>query len=126
MPLPRTTSFCPICGSKLAGRLDKRFCSSSCRSIYFRNKEEVRKPVTRNVDAILHRNWKILSEYHQSIGKRKFFIEKSKLLKKGFQPEYYTTTMVNSEQKMYKYIYEFGVMDFSEKEVMVTKLDKPK
>jgi hypothetical protein len=126
MPLPRTTDFCPICGAKLQGRLDKRFCSNTCRARYFTNKSEERIPVTRNVDAILHKNWKILSEYHTSIGKRKFFVELSTLCSQGFHPEYYTTSAENSQKKMYFFVYDFGWMMFTDKEVMVIKLDKPK
>jgi endogenous inhibitor of DNA gyrase (YacG/DUF329 family) len=126
MPLPRITDFCPICGTQLKGRLDKRFCSDTCRSLYFRNKAEERIPVTRNVDAFLHKNWKILSEFHAMIGKRKFFVEQSKLNRKGFHPNYYTTTAVNTQNKMYYFVYDFGWMPFSDKEVMVIKLDSPK
>jgi hypothetical protein len=126
MPLSRTTSYCPICGAKLAGRLDKRFCSNACRALYFRSKSAQHMPVSRAIDAILHRNWKILSEYYHSTGKRKFFVEMAKLNKRGFHPNYYTTSSVNTEDKPYYYVYDFGWMTFSEKQIMVVKLEKPK
>ena len=126
MPLPRTTDFCPICGARLQGRLDKRFCSSACRSQYFRNKNQERLPVSLPIDSILHKNWKILSEFYASIEKKKFFVALSKLSKKGFQPEYFTTAFENAQQKKYFFVYDFGWMMFSEKQVMVIKLDQPK
>jgi len=126
MPLSRTTFYCPICGGKLAGRLDKRFCSNACRAHYFRGKRAERKPVSGTIDAILHRNWKILSEFYESVGKRKFFIELAKLSRRGFHLNYYTTSSVNAELKQYYYVYDFGWMMFSEKEVMVIKLEKPR
>lgn len=126
MPLPRTTNYCPICGTKLIGRLDKIFCSSACRSLYHRNKNEELLPVTRNVDAILHRNWKILSEYYSSIGQKKFFIELAKLSRQGFHVNYFTTTSENSQKKRYYYIYDFAWMMFTDKDVMVIKLNKPR
>jgi hypothetical protein len=126
MPIPRTTDFCPICESKLEGRLDKRFCSNACRAQYFRNKKEESIPVTRAVDGILHKNWKILSEFHATYGKRKFYVELSALSRKGFHPDYYTTSAENAQKKRYFFVYDFGCMLFSEKEVMVIKLDKPK
>jgi len=126
MPLPRTTNFCPICGSKIIGRLDKYFCSTSCKAKYHRNKAEERLPVTRPIDSILHRNWTILSEFYQAIGKRKFFVEIAKLNRKGFHLNYYTTSAVNTGQKQYYYVYDFGWMQFSEKEVLVIKLNKPR
>ncbi|HLF65318.1 MAG TPA: hypothetical protein VI603_16245 [Saprospiraceae bacterium] len=101
MPLPRTTDFCPICGARLNGRRDKRFCSNACRALYFRNKSDEIIPATRDVDAILHKNWKILSELYTTIGKRKFFVELSILSRKGFHPDYYTSTVQNAQAKQY-------------------------
>jgi endogenous inhibitor of DNA gyrase (YacG/DUF329 family) len=126
MPIQRTTLYCPVCGAKLFGRLDKIFCSSSCRSIYFRHKAEKRKPITREIDNILHRNWTILSEHFQVIGRRKFFVEVARLNRQGFHLNYYTTSMVNRGQKRYYYVYDFAWMRFSEKELMVIKLERPK
>ena len=125
MPLPRTTSYCPICGNKLFGRLDKIFCSSSCKAKYHRNKTEERLSVTRPIDAILHRNWTILSEFHLAIGKRKFFVEITRLNRKGFHLNYFTTHRVNAQRKAYFYVYDFAWMQFSEKDVLVVKLNKP-
>jgi len=126
MSLPRTTSFCPICGDKLIGRIDKFFCSASCKAKYHRNKAEERIPVTRPIDHILHRNWTILSEFYRSVGRKKFFVELAKLNRKGFHLNYYTTSALNIEHKQYYYVYDFGWMQFSEKEVLVVKLNKPK
>ncbi len=126
MALPRTTTFCPICGIKLHGRLDKIFCSDTCKSRYHRNKNDERRPVTRTIDSILHRNWKILSEHHTAIGKKKFFVSLALLSRKGFHPNYYTTSSENSQQKKYFYVYDFAWMMFSDKELMVIKLEKPK
>lgn len=126
MPLPRPTNFCPICGDKLIGKINKRFCSPACKARYHRNRAEQRIPVTRNVDAILHRNWKILSELHETAGTHKLFVNKAQLSRRGFHFDYYTTSKVNKEQKPYYYVYDFAWMSFSEKEMMVVKLRKPK
>lgn len=82
--------------------------------------------MTRPIDQILHRNWKILSECQQTAGTRKFFVNRAKLNKRGFHTGYFTSSMVNSDGKKYHYIYDYAWMEFSEKEVMVVKLDKPK
>lgn len=126
MPQPRTTHFCPMCGDKLAGRIDKIFCCSACKAQYHRNKAEERIPVTRKVDHILHRNWTILSELHNKVGKKKFFVEIAELNRKGFHLNYFTTCITNTKQKQYFYVYDFAWMEFSEKEVMVVKLQTPK
>jgi hypothetical protein len=48
------------------------------------------------------------------------------LSRKGFHPNYFTTTTENSHHKMYFYIYDFAWMMFSDKDVMIIKLDKPR
>lgn len=133
MALPRTTAFCPICGTKLQGRLDKFFIQIPVNpdiiAIKMRNGSLSPGPLTlsfRPIDSILHRNWKILSEYHAAIGKKKFFVSLAQLNRQGFHPNYYTTSAENSQQKKYFYVYDFGWMMFTDKEVMVIKLDKPK
>jgi hypothetical protein len=126
MSIKRTTDYCPICGTQLHGRLDKTFCSSVCRSRYFRNKQDERIPVSALIDAILHRNWKILSEFHGAAGKKKFFVDLASLTQKGFHLNYYTTSSLNANQKQYYYVYDFAWMMFSERQVMVIRLRKPK
>ncbi len=82
--------------------------------------------ITKPIDSILLRNWVILQEKYEVIGKRKFFISKADLHKSGFHTAYHTTMNINKAGKTYFYIYDFGWMDFSEKELMVIKLNKAK
>lgn len=127
MPIRRVTDFCPVCATRLTGRLDKVFCSSSCRSVYYRRKGQERDVVSKNIDAILHRNWVILSELHERAGgKGKFFVDIAALKKKGFHTSYFTTIATNSQDKTYHYVYDFAWMTFSDKQFMVIKLPSPK
>jgi hypothetical protein len=48
---------------------------------------------------MLHRNWVILTEIHEEIGKNKMFIPLSRLLKAGFHTNYFTTRQANSKEK---------------------------
>ena len=68
----------------------------------------------------------ILAEFYEAIEKKKFFVSKAELNKAGFHTQYFTTVQANSKGKMYHYIYNFGWMDFSESEIMVVRLAKPK
>jgi len=126
MTLPRPVKFCPICSTELLGRLDKIFCSVHCKNIYHRKRKAQRLPFTDPIDKMLHRNWVILTEIHEEIGKNKMFIPLSRLLKAGFHTNYFTTRQVNSKGKEYFFIYNYGWMMFSEKEVMVTRMKNPK
>ena len=83
-------------------------------------------PISENVDKILHRNWVILQELYEEAGTKKFFIPKWKLAKVGFKFEYHTTCQTNKQGKTYHYIYNYGWMDFSEKEFMIVRQSKAK
>ena len=83
-------------------------------------------PFTDPIDQILHRNWVILTEIYEEIGKTKFFIPMSTLEKSGFHFNYYTTHQVNTKNKEYFYVYNYGWMIFTDKEVMVVRLKSPK
>lgn len=126
MPLPRPVNNCSICGDKLQGRKDKIFCSSSCRNQYHTNRKNEITPFSQPIDKILHRNWVLLKELHDQIGKKKIFVSKADLNRAGFHTQYYTTSQENTKGKMYFYVYNFGWMDFSEKQLMVIHLNKSK
>ena len=126
MRLQRINDFCFICGDKLTGRLDKVFCSSTCRSRYHRRRHTSRRESTRMIDSILHRNHVLLSEHWEKVRKKKFFIDTARLEKLGFNPRYFTTKDINSQGKAYYYIYDYAWMQFSEKQTMIVKLGRPK
>ena len=126
MPLPRPIKYCPICATELYGRRDKIFCSKACKNEYHLKRKEEHLPYSQPIDKILHRNWVILKELYDEIGKKKFFVSKAEINRTGFHTQYYTTSKLNSKNKMYYYIYNFGWMEFSDKELMVVKLDKSK
>jgi hypothetical protein len=68
----------------------------------------------------------ILAEFYETVEKKKFFVSKAELNREGFHTRYYTTLQENSKGKVYHYVYNFGWMDFSESEIMVVRLTKPK
>ena len=117
---------CPICGEALQGRKDKVFCSKSCKNEYHRNRQRQHLEFSKAIDKILHRNWVVLAELHETIGRRRFYVPMSDLLQIGFKPKYYTTTEINKKGKTYYYVYNFGWMHFSEKKVMILRLEQPK
>ena len=125
MPLPRPVAFCPICGDPVVGRRDKIFCQPVCKAIYHRRRKKQLTPIAEPIDAMIHRNWVILTELYEEMGKRKFFVPMAKLDKSGFQTKYFMSFQLNKHGKRYHYVYNFGWMKFSKKEVMVIRRDKP-
>ncbi len=126
MPLPRPVSHCPICGDKILGRSDKIFCTPTCKAVYHHRRKLQVMPISRPIISMLNRNWVILQELYEEIGKKKFFVSLAQLNKAGFHSKYYNTSETNKQGKTYYYIYDFGWMQFSEKEVMIIKLKKAK
>lgn len=126
MTLPRPVKFCPICAAKLEGRRDKIFCTPVCKAEYHRKRQKQHLPFSYPIDSILHRNWVILTEFYEEIGKSKFFLPMSTLEKSGFHFNYFTTRIINSKDKEYFYVYNYGWMLFSDKEVMIIRLSHPK
>ena len=117
-------NFCLICGDPVIGRRDKVFCTIDCKNKYHATRKSEIQPFSQPVDKILHRNWVILSEYYELARKKKFFISKAELNKAGFHSKYFTTIHTNARGKTYYYVYNFGWMEFSEKEMMIVRLNK--
>lgn len=62
--------YCKICGERLVGRSDKRFCSDSCRSDFHNGLRSVGLRKRNFVESILSRNWNALDRVFCS-GNRK-------------------------------------------------------
>ena len=126
MTILTNANFCLICGDPVIGRKDKVFCSVSCKNKYHASRKSEIKPFSQPIDKILHRNWVILSEFYEIARKKKFFISKAELNKAGFHGKYFTTIHTNSRGKTYYYVYNYGWMEFSENEMMIVRLSRPR
>lgn len=98
---------CAECGRAMSGRVDKRFCSDQCRSCYHNRINSDATNYVRNVNLTLRKNRRILSELNPS-GKTK--VSRDKLLAKGFNFQYYTSTYVTKDGGQYRYCYEQGYL----------------
>ena len=114
---------CKLCKKKIIGRSDKIFCSASCKSYYHRKLRKVTKTATLSIDKILHRNRSILLEI---MGKHrvKLSLDRITLEKKKFNFKYHTHFHINKQGKMYKYLYDFGYMEFSDDKVLIVRIKK--
>ena len=111
---------CKICKKVLVGRKDKIFCSVGCKNYYHVNLRRVTYNKAKAIDAILHRNRSILLEIlgkHQVQKKVKRLV----LVKKKFQFKYLTHFHINKHGKMYRHVYDFAWMEFSDDEVLIIK-----
>jgi len=98
---------CAECGDLLKGRLDKRFCSDQCRSAYNNRLNSDATNYIRNVNNILRKNRRILSELNPE-GKNK--VSHDRLRSRGFDFTYFTSIYKTRDGSAYYYCYDQGYL----------------
>ena len=98
---------CLDCGTTFKGRADKKFCSDQCRNNYNNQLNSDSNNYVRNVNNILRKNRRILSELNPN---DKSKVHKDKLTIKGFNFKYYTNTYTTQKGAVYYFCYEHGYL----------------
>lgn len=98
---------CLDCGGKIVGRADKKFCSDYCRNSYNNDLNKDRKNLVRNINNLLRKNYRILEELNPA---DKTTANKTKLLAKGFNFEYFTSIYTTKTGKTYYFVYDQGYL----------------
>lgn len=100
--------YCPNCQLEIAGRKDKKFCNSYCKSNYHYQKNKENLPnFYSKVDKQLKLNRKLLKGFNKS---GKAFVREEDLVEKGFNKKYFTHYWKNSKGEVYLFCYEFGFL----------------
>ena len=102
-----TDRICRECDAPFRGRIDKKFCSDLCRIAHNNRLNSNQNNYVRNVNNILRKNRRILTELNPS-GKNRIRIDKLK--DKGFNFDYFTSTYKTREGALYFYCYEQGYL----------------
>lgn len=98
---------CLECEEPMKGRIDKKFCSDQCRSSYNNRLNSDINNLMRNINNILRKNRRILMELNPT-GKAK--VHKDKLLKKGFNFNYFTNIYETQSGNAYYFCYDYGYL----------------
>jgi predicted nucleic acid-binding Zn ribbon protein len=98
---------CEACGTSIIGRTDKRFCSDQCRSTFNNRQNSDVTNHIRNVNNALRKNRRILLDLNPH-GKSK--LKREKLLTRGFDFRYYTSTHTTKDGAQYFFCYEQGYL----------------
>ncbi len=98
---------CSNCGSKIAGRSDKKFCSEQCRNEYNNLLNKDVNNYVRNINNVLRKNRRILSQLNPG---EKTKMHKDKMLSSGFDFNYYTNTYTTKSGSTYYFCYEQGYL----------------
>nr|WP_294946928.1 hypothetical protein [uncultured Mucilaginibacter sp.] len=111
-----TERTCLDCGTVLRGRADKKFCNDLCRNNYNNQLNSNSYNLVRNINNILRRNRRIIEELNPS-GKTK--TTREKMLKNGFDFEYFTSSYKTQAGARYFYCYEQGYLLLDNDEVLL-------
>lgn len=114
---------CPVCGDKIYGRSDKKFCSDHCRNAFNNKLNSDYSNNRRNINNILRKNRRILEEENTQSGKT--LVSKESLLTKGFNFTYHTHTYTTKKGYIYTFCYEQGYLYLEDKKMylLVTSKD---
>jgi hypothetical protein len=109
---------CLDCGEPIKGRADKKFCSDQCRNSYNNRLNSDATNYVRNVNNILRKNRRILSELNPS---GKISLHRDKLARAGFNFNYFTSTAPSKEGKFYRYCYEEGYLPIENDYILLVR-----
>jgi predicted nucleic acid-binding Zn ribbon protein len=110
---------CTACERPFIGRSDKRFCSVECKNAYNNERRKNTRNVVKEIDYYLHRNREILQTLMGNAIKET--IDRLILVRTGFRFDYMTGIYFNKEQKMYRLVYDYAWMDFSDQKILIVR-----
>ena len=109
---------CLECSEKIVGREDKKFCSDSCRNAYNNKINKDSTNFMRNVNNKLRKNYRILCELNTD-GKSK--ATRDKMIKKGFDFEFFTNILQTKTGNTYYFLYDQGYRSLDNDYFMLVK-----
>ena len=112
---------CLYCGTAISGRIDKKFCDSSCRNNYNNQVGRDINNLVRTINRKLAKNRRILAELNPT-GKSKTTI--GILRAKGFDFNHFTEIYETQKGSRYYFCYEQGYIYLPKRELaLVVKQD---
>lgn len=103
-------NFCLECGTKLIGRVDKKFCNDQCRNNYHNKENREDTAVVRSINSILRKNRSILKRFNPT-GKSK--VKGTDLTNMGFNFKYFTNIYTTKDKRVYYFVYEHGYTEIA-------------
>jgi len=97
---------CKECKEPLTGRIDKKFCSDSCRCSFFNKLNVKERNEFRRINRILKQNRKILKRLVDS-GRAKASLEELEIM--GFAFGFATEVVVANEGQVKYFCYDIGL-----------------
>jgi len=107
---------CTYCGSRLIGRIDKKFCSNSCR-IAFHNEKTPKSAFVREVNSILIKNRKIIIDLLQDQFIKK--VNLSDLTEEGYRLKFFTEQRTMQNKMKVCLCYDVGLLVLNGNEALI-------
>lgn len=111
---------CINCGRTLRGRVDKKFCDDYCRNNYNNRQNSDENNLIRNINNILRKNRRLLSQILGSEYESKK-IPKQKILDAGFNFQYITHLYRTQKDQVYYFVYDYGYLPLENDWVLIVK-----
>ena len=96
---------CNHCGAPLAGRVDKKYCSDYCRTMFHNRINRSGTNLMRKIQRTLRKNRQILERLNPA-GRRR--IHRAELEREGFNFHFHTHHYVTNAGSIYVFCFEQG------------------
>jgi hypothetical protein len=113
-------NYCTECESILRGRIDKKFCSDACRTLYHNRKNSQFSDALRLIDKRLKANRKILMRLYHAIPSDAKMVPVKHVENLGFTFNFYTHIDMDSDKEII-FCYEYGYQKVDDKKVQLLK-----
>ncbi|MFM2196291.1 MAG: hypothetical protein RL092_1891 [Bacteroidota bacterium] len=114
------SNHCLECDEIMIGRIDKKFCSDSCRSSYNNRKRVINQTNVKKVNLILVKNRSILYELNTRVQENSV-ITTFQLKLMGFDFAFFTHQTSDRRGRMLYYCYDLGYQQLSGNKVKIVK-----
>ena len=111
---------CLVCGDKLIGRVDRKFCSDYCRNSHNNSLKRSNINLVRNINNQLRKNYRILETINAD---DKTKTTKNRLLQMGFSFDYFTSIYTTKTGSTYFYLYDQGYLALDNDFYLLVKRD---
>jgi hypothetical protein len=112
---------CLECSEKITGRADKKFCCDQCRTQFHNRATASEARVMREVNAVLRKNRRILSDI---LGDSEVTrIPREKLLTRGFDFTFSTRHLEPVNGRTWQIIYDVGCAIENREEVLISRFN---
>ncbi len=112
---------CLECGLEFFGRADKKFCTDSCRNSYNNRLNAKSSGYVKEINRTLKQNYAVLKRLNIR-GKTK--LHRDRLLKEGFDFDFYTNIYTTRDQRQYHFCYDQGYLILEDGNVLLVKKER--